>query len=848
MRTTKTKKPSSQKTPRSLPDRGLDELMRANGDAVAAYTRLTQVMQALGPQYLWRLSDQAQQLMRDLGVTFNLYSEDARHDNIVPFDLFPRVIDAETWNTLYRGVQQRLKIWNALFKDIYGSQEVLKAGVLPFELVYDDPHYQRAAVGLTVLEDIFVHVAAFDLNRDKQGRWTVIDDYVSNTTGASYALQSRHVLSQVSPELLDLAEIRPVHGYPTELLEHLRRFARSTASEPRVVLLSPGVYNHAFYEHSYLARQMGIPLVRGNDLIVLNTRVYLKTIGGLEPIDVIYRRMDEAFIDPLAFREDSQLGVPGLMTCVRKGTVTIANAIGTGLGDNRTIAAFLPRLAKFYLNEPLQLPTVPRLLCYDRDQCEQVLGNMRGYLVMANAERSNQSVWHTADMGDTELEQLRLRIAATPGQFVAEPYLPLNYLPGIAAEGLTPHHAGLRLFAFGGAAEPVYPCAFTRYATQENSRIISSGLGGGIKDTWILRGAQESSVDSPIIVSSPQRRLRLGSRTADSLFWTGRYTERAENTARIFKVLQLVQREEKTTYTPQTWAPLWEALAYATGHPTNFFKRAKLHREQSVAHYILIDRQNHSSVMSCVERSRDNARAIRESLPPELWMAMNRLYQTLGEADIKKRISDLDQPEILDIEDLLLEQMDALSGTAARTMLRDDGWHFWSLGIHIERAITTLLVMRQVFLKRQDEKSKTPRRADNNLDALLRMLSCQYAYRSLFQSRPVLQNVAMMLVQDPQLPRSVFHCLTTIRQDLETIFGGSGQLLSEREAMTPVRRCARLIGEVEFTDLTPYFVDQPGAKSPRFRDWIDQLVDQLISLSTGISDHYLQHQAFNILK
>ena len=823
----------------------LDEMASAEPSERELYAKVQQALLTQEQESLSSLTAKSQRLMRDLGVTFALYGEDASRDHVVPFDPFPRIISPEEWRCLASGVAQRMKVWNAFFKDIYGPQEILKAEVLPFELVYDDPHYQRVAVGVPVSQNIYAHVGAFDLARGERGEWVVIDDYVSTTTGVSYALQSRHVLSQVCPDLLRLADIQPNYGYPTELLEHLRRFSPGTSSEPRVVLLAPGIYDNAYYEYSYLARQMGVPLVRGGDLIVLNTRVYLKTIGGLEPIDVIYRLLDDRSMDPLALARDDYFGVPGLMSCVRKGRVAVANAIGTGLGDNRAIAAYLPKMAKFYFNEKLSLPSIKRLLCFDPDQCEQVLSNVRDYWIASLGDHANQRVWHAMNLGEEEAEKLRASIQAHPSAYVAEPYMPLSLLPSCRNGSIEPRHAGLRLFTFG-ERPPLYPCALSRVSPEPGSRIISSGLGGGIKDSWILRGQADVKIEAPGISSSPQRRLRLGSRIAESLYWIGRYAERAENTTRILKALQWVQLEDLSHQDPQGWAPLWEALASATGHHTQFFKRSALVRKESVAHYILLDRNNPSSVISCIDRCRHNVQATRESIPPEIWVVINHLGQLLQDSlpSARKKLSDRDEAgKISELQENLLNQFDALAGSISKNMLHDDGRHFWSLGLHVERAGTTLLVMRQVFLKRQGENAPG-RRDDLNLEALLRMLACLYAYRSLFQARPVAANVARMLMQDPQVPRSVAHCLENICGTLNQVFGD----WTEHAKSTAAKQCAQLAAEVNFADLDVYFDPATRVKGATFPRWLREVADKLQALSGAISDQYLYHQAINILR
>lgn len=827
--------------PRSASAVSVDEVAVSSPAAAEIYGKVeTQLLD----DSLDSVNAQAQRTMRDLGVTFSLYGETPR-DHVVPMDLFPRVIDAEEWTTLMRGLAQRVAIWNALFRDIYDSQEVLKAGVLPFEIVYSDTNYLRAAVGVKVPNDVYVHAAAFDLARDNSGRWMVIDDYVSRTTGASYALQARSVLSQVKPELFESASVLPNHGFPNELLDHLRSYAQAGSSEPRVVALTGDFYNHAYYEDSYLARQMGIPLVRGNDLIVLNTRVYYKTIAGLEPIDVIYRRMPDAGIDPLALSRGQFIGVPGLMTCVRKGTVTVANAIGSGLGKNRAIAAYLPRLAKFYLNEKLLIPQIRRLLCYDPDQCEQVLTNLRDYFVTTVTSQPGQEVWRTVDFSEEELSAVHEKITASPEKFVAEPYMPLNLMPASPAN-LAPRHAGLRVFTLGGRAMPNYPIALTRAAIDESSRVISSGLGGSIKDTWILRD-DSTETEPQIFVSPPstQRRLQLGSRIADSLYWMGRYAERAENTARIFKTLQVLQTEDRMHQNERSWAPLWEALARATGHPTNFFKRVAAKGESS-AFYVLLDAENASSVLSCVERCRRNGQVTRESVPPEVWSAIQRVDLLLkNAAPTKKRkaLAAVPNERIIELSDDVLSQLDALSGAVQKHMLRDSGWQFWHLGVHLERAFTTVLVMRQVFLKRQGEAAQQ-QQMDSNLDALLRMLASLYAYRSLFQTRPVFQNVATMLLQDAQVPHSLLYCL----EKLDATLGATFRQSPYETASTPARLCSQLKCDVSFLELAQYFEPAPSNRAPDLAKLLESFEAKLNKLSTAISDHYLYHQAINVLR
>ncbi len=828
-----------------------DEIVLAQGAARELYRTLKPDTTGGIPSPWLETTRRSRRVMRDLDVTFNTYQDEAGRENILPFDPVPRIIAPETWEQLGRGLRQRIRLWNEFLRDIHDSQEVLRTGQVPFELIFDDPHYRRGAVGIKVPEDTYVHFAAFDLARDAAGKWVVIDDFLGHTTGVTYALQARNVLSQSAPEIMESAGLEPNRHFPTELLEHLRSFAHGTA-EPRVVLLAPGPFDSAYYEHSSLARLMGIPLVHGGDLIVLNSRCFLKTIGGLEPIDVIYRRVDDAFIDPVAFRADSFSGVPGLMTCVRKGTVTIANAIGSGLGGNRAIASYLGKMARFYLNEPLSLPTVERRLCFDPDQLDEVQSHLDSFRIRTVREPSETDGSESGSRQAPEGAISRHQLQANPSGYIAEPRLPLTLLPTVGESHWEPRHAGLRCFVFGGRNPRIFPLALTRYAVSAGSRTISSGKGGGIKDTWIIRRPDSQRALSisrpPGVLGAPQRRLRLGSRIADSLFWMGRYKARAETTTRVLKVLQEVRHENPNFLRADAWAPLWEALARATGHDCDFFETSILPRQQSVSQYLLLDRNNPGSVLGCVSRLRENARATREAIPPEVWAVLNQLWQTLDGAAGGSPLNDeTGLPAIQAIEQSVLDLIDRLSGTAAKNMLRGDAWEFWTLGRHVERALTTTLVTRQVLLRKPPE-TQDEVGSHVSLDALLRMLACQYAYRSLYQTRPTSRNVVALVLQDAALPRSVLHCLDAMQLSLARV---TGHRTRASAGAGPQRTCAQLIGEVEFADLDALFPSNPevGHHRPLFLDaWLEDLAERLMRLATEITDQHLHHQAFNILR
>lgn len=827
----------------------VDEIALSTGAAVELYDWVREELLRDGPAALSQLQNQGQQWMQDLGVTFSLHQQGTGLDHVVPFDPFPRVIDHLEWIKLQQGVAQRLTIWNAFLKDIYGTQEVLRAGVIPYHWVYDDPNYHRGAVEVDVPDEVYAHVAAFDLVRRTDGSWVVSRDMLSYTTGAIYALQARNALQQVAPAILESARLWDVDDYPTHLLEHLRGFGPTSASEPRVAVFSPGSNNYAYYEHSSLARHMGVPLLQGGDLTVLNSRLYFKTVGGLEPIDVLYRRLEEPSMDPLEFGGGSQSGVAGLMNCVRKGTVAVVNALGSGLGDNRAIAGMMPRLAKFYLNEPLLLPTCERFALEDVDQRENVKQRLGEFIIAPLHSDSPTQSWVCDQLSEEELDSLWERVNETPGVFVAEPQLPFNLLPTVTPDGLAMRHTGLRMFARGGESGSVSHCALTRFAPDANCRVISSGLGGGIKDTWVLQSEDENDSDRPIVIRSGQRRSRLGSRSADSLYWIGRYSERGETVTRVLQVIQTEFLSRHSNLTPADREPLLEALALLGGHRERFYLRERLPGKLTFAQHVLLSSDNSSSVSRCVDSCRSNARQIRETIPPEIWIVINRLVRLVAEVSKRSngKSAGLNLRQSLAFEDSLLNQFDALTGAVEKDMVLGDSRQFLNLGVQIERALNTISVLRPVLIRRPDRRTGEFRRNEDHLDALLGMLASRYAYRSLYQSRPTPEYVARLLLQDESVPRSVLRCLRALRESLNTVATGS-ESTRDDTIDSPIRLCGQLLSKVEFADLKPFFDTAEGHKPFRFRRWLDELASSLKDLSALIGDHYLHHQAFNILR
>jgi uncharacterized circularly permuted ATP-grasp superfamily protein len=426
-------------------------------------------------------------LFMSQGITFTVYSDDAGIERIFPFDILPRIITAAEWAHVEKGIQQRLKALNLFLKDIYHQQQIIKDKIIPAELIASCPHFLHEVAGIKVPHDIYVHISGIDLIRGEDGTFYILEDNLRTPSGVSYMLENREVTKRLFPDLLSNANVRMVNNYPLMLHNNLMALSPRPVSNPTVVLLTPGIYNSAYYEHTFLARQMGIQLVEGRDLVIDNHKVFMKTTSGLQQVDVIYRRIDDEFMDPLLFRPDSMLGVPGIMGAYRKGTVALANAVGNGVADDKAVYAYVPAMIKYYLNEEPILPNVPTYQMSNDDERKYVFNNMHKMVV----KRTNQSGGYGMLMGNKATEEeMRLfkeAIEKSPREFIAQPIIQLSTVPCFIDGELKARHVDLRPYALcGPAGVKIVPGGLTRVALKEGSLVVNSSQGGGSKDTWVI--------------------------------------------------------------------------------------------------------------------------------------------------------------------------------------------------------------------------------------------------------------------------------------------------------------------------------------------------------------------------
>jgi uncharacterized circularly permuted ATP-grasp superfamily protein len=487
---TKTKSlPLSQMLKGYDPEMFFDEMLTAGGEPRSHYHRFRELFQNLTLDEFQHKRQSVDLAFLRQGITFNVYGDAAGAEKIFPFDLLPRIIPAKEWEYLERGLAQRIAALNLFLHDLYHEQKILKDGIIPPFYVLSGKHFRREFVNFNVPKDIYIHVCGTDLIRDNQGNYMVLEDNGRCPSGVSYVLENRRAMKRTFPHVFESVGVRPVEDYPRELLRALQYIAPPGVAYPRVVLLTPGAYNSAYFEHTYLARQMGIEIVEGRDLVVREARVFMRTTKGLQPVHVIYRRLDDDFLDPTVFRRDSMLGVPGLVNAYRSGNVSLANSIGTGIADDKVMYYFVPKMIKYYLDQEPIIPNVPTYLANEEKDRQYILDNLPQLVVKAANESGGYGMLIGPKATQEEIEEFRQKIIAEPRNYIAQPTISLSRHPTHVEDGLFEgRHIDLRPYIISGEKTVIVPGGLTRVALRKGSLVVNSSQGGGSKDTWVLYG------------------------------------------------------------------------------------------------------------------------------------------------------------------------------------------------------------------------------------------------------------------------------------------------------------------------------------------------------------------------
>ncbi len=461
--------------------------MLEKGKVRSHYQHVSDFLINMESNELSKKEELARRLFMSQGVTFTVYSSGEGIEKIFPFDIIPRIITGSEWDFIERGIKQRLRALNLFLKDVYHDQFILKDGVVPIELVYSCPHYLREMQWINVPFDIYVHIAGIDLIRDFDGTFYVLEDNLRTPSGVSYMIENREITKRIFPDLIPQNRVRPVIQYPHILYKNLKALSPRKTESPNIVLLTPGIFNSAYFEHATLARLMGVELVEGRDLLVENHKVFMKTTAGLQQIDVIYRRVDDNYLDPLVFEPSSALGVSGLLSAYRKGNVTIVNSIGNGVADDKAIYVYVPDMIKYYLNEEPLLKNVPTYQLSKPEEREHVLANITKMVVKKTNESGGYGMLMGHESTELEIENYKKEILKDPRQFIAQPIVSLSTAPCYVDGQVQPRRIDLRPFAlYGPDGIEIVPGGLTRVALREGSLVVNSSQGGGSKDTWVL--------------------------------------------------------------------------------------------------------------------------------------------------------------------------------------------------------------------------------------------------------------------------------------------------------------------------------------------------------------------------
>jgi uncharacterized circularly permuted ATP-grasp superfamily protein len=477
-----------------------DEMFEGNGQPRPCAQLLIDTIESLSDGQLLRYQHAADRLLLQMGITFNVYGDSAGTERIFPFDLVPRIVASDEWQRIERGLRQRIHALNEFIDDIYHDQRILSDGVIPRDIILSAASFRKQCQGLNPPRRVWCHITGTDLVRDRDGTWYVLEDNLRVPSGVSYVLENREVLKRIFPKVFEGLSVRPVDEYPSRLLEMLGSIAQPEASGPRVVVLTPGIYNSAYFEHSYLAKQMGVQLVEGRDLMVDRRGVFMRTTRGLERVDVIYRRIDDDFLDPEAFRADSLLGVPGLMRAYTDGLVSLANAPGNGVADDKVIYSYVPDMIRYYEGEEPILSNVPTYLCWRPTDRKYVLENLEKLVVKSANEAGGYGMLVGPHSTASEREDFAARIEGDPRNYIAQPTLSLSRVPTIAGDGFEGRHVDLRPYVLYGRDIYVMPGGLTRVALRKGSLVVNSSQGGGSKDTWVLSesAASQSQTEGTI--------------------------------------------------------------------------------------------------------------------------------------------------------------------------------------------------------------------------------------------------------------------------------------------------------------------------------------------------------------
>jgi uncharacterized circularly permuted ATP-grasp superfamily protein/uncharacterized alpha-E superfamily protein len=830
-----------------------DEMVAEEGKIRAQWKPLMDSISAMGSEGLASRWQEGRRLLHDNGVTYNVYGDPRSTDRPWPLDPLPLVIEEREWSAIEAAMRQRATLLNALLADFYGPQDLLRKDWFPPELIFRHPGFLRPCCNVPVPGNIYLHNYSADLARSPDGQWWVIADRTQAPSGAGYALENRLVSQRVLPDVFRAAQVRRLADFFQTFREELRSLVPHHQDNPRVVLLTPGPYNETYFEHAFLARYLGYTLVEGGDLTVRDDAVFLKTLGGLLPVDLIMRRQDDSFCDPLELREDSVLGVPGLVAAVRAGNVAIVNALGSGLLESPAPAAFLPSLCKHLLGEELQMPTVATWWCGEEKALAHVLENLARLVIKPTFPGSHRLPIFGAKLSAPERAHMREEILRAPADWVAQEQVALSTVPvWQEGGGLAPRHLVLRIYVVASEGSyVVMPGGLTRITSSLDSLIASMQHGGGSKDTWAL---SSGAVPQTTLLTGGSTSLEvsratfdLPSRVADNLFWLGRYAERVESAVRVAHAI-LVRLYQESDPSNAAGLAAGVRIMTALGHlPAKLPKNDRdgglargtapsLADDASVEREILtviFDSEEKSSLGWMLNQLRRVAWLLRDKFSADAWRILNRFDKQFTSP---APIEPLRMGRALSLLDDAIMTLSAFSGLVMESMTRGDGWRFLDIGRRLERALQMVEMLRHGL---------SPRSRDDGgeLQTLLEIADSTLTYRSRYLTSMQPDLVLDLLLLDEANPRSAAFQLARLREHVEELPERS----TDTRRSTRWRVAVRMLTAVQLASAPELIRPRELAHLNEKGDWtgLDNLLGVLATglrtLSETLARDYFEH-------
>lgn len=749
-----------------------DEMVAKEGHLLPHWQPLMQELKQLGREGMERRQQMALRLLRENGVTFNIH--DGLRGAARPWQLdpIPLFISAEEWTTIEAGLVQRAELLNLILIDLYGPQRLLKEGILPPELIFSHAGFQRSCMGMPFAGKRPLVLSSSNLVRGPDGRMWVIDDRAQSPSGAGYALENRMVMTRIAPSLFRDCHVKRLAGFFQPLRDRLARLAPQNQADPRIVVLTPGPYSPTYFEHAYLANYLGYTLVQGDDLSVRDGRVWLKSLEGLHQVDVILRRIDDGYCDPLELREDSRLGVTGLLQAARLGRVAIANPIGSGALENPGLMAFMPGISRYFLGEELKLPSVATWWCGQERECNFVLENLDKLVIKPIHRSRGYRAIFGAQLTVAEQADLRKQILRKPHLYIGQEMVSFSTAPSLVDGWVEPRHAILRSFLVAGEEGYIaMPGGLTRIAAQAGELVVSNKAGGLSKDAWVLSNDpvryvslwRQPKLDQVL----PLRADPLPSRAADSLFWAGRYVERAEGVARLLRSILLLRREQRDANgeVPKAYLhSLLRSLTHVTGSYPGFVGEGGeelLEKPRAELHALLESPERAGSLAATLQAFGQATLAVRDYWPAEVWRVIDAIRQDWSNPD------EAPGPGTYRMEDRLdhlIMQLVAFSGLGAESMPREAGWILLDIGRRLERALGLISLLRATLVPHLEGGVQR-----QLMETVLVICDSLNTFRRRYRSYMHLPTIIELLLMDRNHPRSLAYQLDALQQHLANL-------------------------------------------------------------------------------